>query len=96
MISESNNDVAPMCIGKTIEDAKLALENVDRLQSNFEELNNDVEQHNDRVVGLIKQLDDLNNTVKELENLISYIKWIQRVEELRYVYMYSTTTVHFL
>jgi phage shock protein A len=83
-ISETK-DVAPLCVGKTIEDAGLALENVDKIQCNLEELNSCVDEHNDKVDNVIKQLESLNNTVKELENLISYIKWIQQVEDLRYV-----------
>ena len=74
-----------MCVGKTIEDANLALENVDKIHCNLKELNSKVDGHNDKVNSVIKQLDALNNTVKELENLISYINWLQRVEGIRYV-----------
>jgi archaellum component FlaC len=84
-ISKNNKDVAPLCVGKTIEDAGLALENVDKIKCNLEELNTNVDEHNDKVNTIIKQLDGLNNTVKELENLISYINWLQKVEDLRYV-----------
>ena len=83
-ISEPNKDVTPLCVGKTIEDATLALGNVDKIQCNLGELNDCFDEHNGKVDNVIKQLDSLNKTVKELENLTSYIKWLQRVEDLRY------------
>ena len=81
--SESSSS-APVCVGKTIEDASLALENVDKIQCNLEELNSSVDEHNEKVDVVIEQLNSLNNTVKELEHLMSYIKWLQEVEDLRY------------
>lgn len=82
--SESSSS-APVCVGKTVEDANLALENVDKIQCNLEELNSSVDEHNEKVDVVIEQLSSLNNTVKELEHLMSYINWLQKVEDLRYV-----------
>ena len=76
--------VAPLCVWKTIEDANLALESVDRIQCDLDMLNSSVDKHNEKVKGVIEQLSSLNSTVKELENLMSYIKWLQKVENLRY------------
>ncbi|CAB4002313.1 RAD50-interacting 1-like, partial [Paramuricea clavata] len=81
-ISEPNKDIAPLCVGKTIEDANLVLGNVDKIQCNLGELNDCFDEHNGKVDNVIKQLDSLNKTVNELENLTSYIKWLQRVEDL--------------
>ena len=83
--SESNKDVAPFCVGKTVEEANSALENVDKVQCSLEQLNARVGEHNNRADDIMKQLETLNNTVKELENLSSYIKCLHRVEQLRYV-----------
>ncbi|XP_028395357.1 RAD50-interacting protein 1-like [Dendronephthya gigantea] len=81
-ISESSKDVAPLCVGKTVEEANSALENVDKIQCSLEELNTRVGEHNDNVDDIMEQLESLNNTVKKLENLSSYIKCLHRVEQL--------------
>lgn len=66
----------------------MAIDDVDKMQRCLDELNSCVDEHNDKVDDVIKQLGGLNDTVKELEKLISYIKWLQRIEELRCFYTY--------
>ena len=76
--------MTPSCVDRTLDEAREVLENVDITQSNLNELNNSVEEHNSNIHSLVNQLQSLNDTVKELQNLTCYIKWIQKVEDIRY------------
>lgn len=71
------------CVSQTLEEAKMVLKNVDRIQFSLNELNGNVEKHNNEVKDMTEQLDDLNGSVLEMENFILYLNWIQKVEDLR-------------
>lgn len=71
------------CVSQTLEEAKMVLKNVDRIQLSLNELNGNVEKHNNEVKDMTEQLDDLNGSVLEMENFILYLNWIQKVEDLR-------------
>lgn len=81
--SSNSTSIEQSCVDKAINEAKTALQNVDKVQFSLNELNSSIAEHNSNIHGLVNQLESLNNTVKELENLSSYMKWILKVENLR-------------
>ncbi|XP_070580995.1 RAD50-interacting protein 1-like isoform X1 [Ptychodera flava] len=80
-LSVASSEV-PQRIHGALHDAESALEQMQALSASEKQTRNDITEHLTQAQPIIDGLAELTNQVKELEKCMSYLNWVEQVEQL--------------